>query len=1103
DDGSGLAEGQMATGKIVIQGTNHVFEKDGTWSKNADTNEQPDGNVPSEFTGVKQIDGKTFKYVKGKSQKDPGYWYRDTDRDYRYVGRAGDLTGILQGEEATGWAKIEGHWYHFENTGKMNVGWKTDKVKLENGVEKTFKLYFYPKGNEGKHPVGSVARGEVTIPENGENYTYYFGELQGGDYTNENQLVPKPITDVAAADREKIGRQWRMHTGWRKQEQKFLYHTADGKQVEVHDKIPIRNGGHGNNPYYTTVHDKKTYYFQGEGLTIGFNERYGKGEWVHFAKTDEVLGEFIEGELLTGWHTILHNGKASRFNFYNSDEKQGLMATGWRRIGIRWYYFGIKGDGVENLAVGEMAKGWQTIAGKRYYFGMHEDGISGLGEGEMATDWKIIGGKRYYFGAENDKSGLSTGVMATGEYTIGGKTYFFNADRVELKPNKYELGEMVTGWVKGYFDYTKQGGWSWKWSTRYYDTNGVKAIGRQTIHNEKYYFNSKGNWCVGISIGPDGRLYRVEHDRDIIFGRSTSWIAVDPKRLEYSTSSTRSHYLLEIDKDGLIIQEKKDGEAFYKWYKEHHTGDSENHEDGFTYEKETGFQEIDGKTYYFAESDDEENHIGEGDMIIGWDDIKDEKGVERRYYFAEADDPDRQIEEGQMMTGFQTIKDDEKGVEKRYYFGIAGDGTSLHAGEMAKGSHIIDGERYYFNEEGQMAKGFHMIDGEQYYFNEEGQMVKSWFEIKGKWYRANADGKLTRGTFIWDRTDKYFFDKVTGESLFSIRMSSFVQGFKYYGYGPGGENADLVHGWKEDLERKRYYFGKFEDSPALSGGEMASGFQMIGGQTYYFGKLGDRTGLAEGQMAIWKTQIDGKWHYFQGDGAAWAANSWLGDYHQEGAPNTWYILEKGEMAAGWKEIGGKTYYFDPQNTNRKVTGRKMIDNKPYFFNENGEMVTAKGWQEIGGKKYYFNENGEMVAGFQTIDGERYYFYETGVMATDWFQEKGVKWHRTNADGKLNLGILIWNETDKYFFDKATGESLFSIRKKGDKYYGYGPGPDEGINVLQGWKTDFDGKEYYFGKKDDGTELTTGEMASGTAIRMGHIMYHFNDEGVCTKREIVV
>ncbi|MEW4236974.1 PA14 domain-containing protein, partial [Bacillus thuringiensis] len=42
DDGSGLAEGQMATGKIVIQGTNHVFEKDGTWSKNADTNEQPD-----------------------------------------------------------------------------------------------------------------------------------------------------------------------------------------------------------------------------------------------------------------------------------------------------------------------------------------------------------------------------------------------------------------------------------------------------------------------------------------------------------------------------------------------------------------------------------------------------------------------------------------------------------------------------------------------------------------------------------------------------------------------------------------------------------------------------------------------------------------------------------------------------------------------------------------------------------------------------------------------------------------------------------------------------------------------------------------------------
>ncbi|MEV0006488.1 hypothetical protein AB0H28_30015, partial [Micromonospora sp. NPDC050980] len=227
-------------------------------------------------------------------QKEPGYWYRDAEGEYRYVGRAGDQTGILQGEEATGWAKIEGYWYHFENTGKMNVGWKT---KIADRVGKLFKLYFYPKGNKDNYPVGSVAKGEVNIPENGQNYTYYFGELQGGDYKNENQLVPKPPTDVAAADREKIGMKWRMHTGWRKQGTKFLYHTADGKQVEVHDTIPIRNDGKGGNPYYTTVHDNKTYYFQGKGLTLGWNESSWDKLRRYFAKADEGADGYIEGEM--------------------------------------------------------------------------------------------------------------------------------------------------------------------------------------------------------------------------------------------------------------------------------------------------------------------------------------------------------------------------------------------------------------------------------------------------------------------------------------------------------------------------------------------------------------------------------------------------------------------------------------------------------------------------------------------------------------------------------------------------------------------------------------------------------------------------------------
>ncbi|MEW4237146.1 hypothetical protein Q0N71_30880, partial [Bacillus thuringiensis] len=154
---------------------------------------------------------------------------------------------------------------------------------------------------------------------------------------------------------------------------------------------------------------------------------------------------------------------------------------------------------------------------------------------------------------------------------------------------------------------------------------------------------------------------------------------------------------------------------------------------------------------------------------------------------------------------------------------------------------------------------------------------------------------------------------------------------------------------------------------------------------------GDGIGsLAEGEIAIWKTQIDGKWHYFQGDGAAWAANSWLGDYHQEGHPNTWYIVEDGEMVAGWREIEGTTYYFDPENENRMVRG--------------------------------------------------------------WFRV-GDDWYRTNSDGRLNRGTLSWNGTEKYFFDKETGKSLFSIRDG----YGY----DSNGNLITGQVQGPDGENYYF------------------------------------------
>ncbi|MEW4237106.1 PA14 domain-containing protein, partial [Bacillus thuringiensis] len=598
-------QGTLVTGKREIENHAYYFDKKGKIHRG----------------GWVEIEGKWYYF----SKKDDGTrlvedematGFKIIEGKKYYFGKTGDGTNLSQGQLAKGSLEIGNRWYQFNDKGEMisAIGW----VEIEG------KRYYFGKTGDGTNvPQGQIAIGWNNIEEK----RYYFND------------------------------KGEMKTGFVTIEGKTYYFGKKG------DNTKLVQGEMATGEYTIEGH---TYFFNAEKVQLSSNK-------------------FVVGEMVTGWVTgyfdYTPQGNWSwtwSTRYYDTGEDslhpKGSQATGWRFLGMKMYYFGKKGDGT-GLAEGQMATGFVIIEGKRHYFkgnGEMEEGtgfvtIEGktyyfgkkgdntkLVQGEMATGFVTIEGKTYYFGKKGDNTKLDEGEMATGEYTIEGKTYFFNAEKVQLSPNKFVVGEMVTGWVTGYFNYTKQGNWTWwrDWQNRYYDTNGVKAVGAQEIDGKRYYFNGQGDWCQKIVVGQDGRLYREYTNAHPIFGGSKLWLAIEPKDHPYSTSSTRMHYLLEIDKDGLIIQDKKDGEAFYKWYKEHHTGNPENHEDGFTYEEETGFQEIDGKTYYFAESDDKASDIIKGDMIIGWDDIKDENGVERRYYFAEADDPDRQIEEGQMMTGF-------------------------------------------------------------------------------------------------------------------------------------------------------------------------------------------------------------------------------------------------------------------------------------------------------------------------------------------------------------------------------------------------------------------------------------------------------------------
>ncbi|CAM2898716.1 N-acetylmuramoyl-L-alanine amidase family protein [Slackia exigua] len=300
---------------------------------------------------------------------------------------------------------------------------------------------------------------------------------------------------------KKIGGSWylfddgcHMLTGWQKPERAWYYLDSSGAMVQGWRKI-----------------------------------RYdGTMSWFYFRTGNSG------GQMLTGWRTIPYDG--SDRDFYFTDD--GVMLTGWQKIGGSWYAFsgsGVAYAGWEKLDYGgtaswflfgddhRMRTGWQDADGERYYL---------AGSGRMLTGWQKIDGSYYllegsgalvrgwYFGGVNTYYLGADGAMATGWQRIDGSWYLFDDDGHRLtgwqKPyvNWYRFdddGKMLTGWQKiehdgsmrwFYFMPGDEGGrmltgwqkivYDGKERTFYFDKSGAMLTGTQVIDGVTYTFASSG-----------------------------------------------------------------------------------------------------------------------------------------------------------------------------------------------------------------------------------------------------------------------------------------------------------------------------------------------------------------------------------------------------------------------------------------------------------------------------------------------------------------------------------------------------------------------------------------------------------------------------------
>lgn len=163
----------------------------------------------------------------------------------------------------------------------------------------------------------------------------------------------------------------------------------------------------------------------------------------------------------------------------------------------------------------------------------------------------------------------------------------------------------------------------------------------------------------------------------------------------------------------------------------------------------------------------------------------------------------------------------------------------------------------------------------------------------------------------------------------------------------------------------------------------------------------------------------------------------------------YYMNDSGAMMKGWQCINGIWYYFD--GSGARVTGWLKYQNDWYYLSlKDGSM--AKGWIETGDEWYYFIDSGVMVTGWKNIKGQWYYFDATGEMLTGWVKS-GATWYYLKDSGEMAVG---WLESD------------------GEWYYLESSGA-----MVKGWKS-IGGTWYYF--NDSGEMVTGSETINGVTYR---------------------
>lgn len=343
------------------------------------------------------------------------------------------------------------------------------------------------------------------------------------------------------------------------------------------------------------------------------------------------------------------------------------------------------------------------------------------------------------------------------------------------------------------------------------------------------------------------------------------------------------------------------------------------------------------------------------------------------------------------------------------------------------GWHFVYGAWYWFSPDtGVMATGFVDDAGSRYYLDPAlgGALHTGWVLVDGTWYYGDPScgGALACGwRFIGGAW--YWFEGGNA----AMQTGWIVDGFTSYHLASwGGMDSNC---WYFDGEKGEWsYFA--------SSGAALSGWQDLFGALYYL----DPSEINHGAK-IGFFMVDGAEYYADGSNAivksAWVSQSDGVDRFAGEDGKLGFALKDGKLYSdaqsatplvGFVGCGGETFYADPA-TGLLAKGWATLSDSTgaqarYYFDSAGRM--GAGWEQVDGSWYYFEPStGHLMTGWQLIDGSWFYLDpQTGAMATGEISlvEGGVtNWYYLKAGyGSMVTGWQYFPQGDRWCYYGSSG-----------------------------------------------------------------------------------